>query len=48
MFRFYSAQVGIAIVRSQMSCGYLTLRIHFRFARFFMAIPTGNGVSSAA
>ena len=40
MFRFYSAWVGIAIVRSQMSYGYLTLRVHFWIVRFLTAIPT--------
>ena len=41
MLRFYSARVGIALVRSRMPYGYLTLRVHFGFMRFFAAIPTG-------
>ena len=40
MLRFYSARVGIAIVRSRMPCGYRDIQVHFGFVRFFWAIPT--------
>ena len=40
VLRFYSARVGIALVRSRMSCGYQALWVHFGLVRFFMAIPT--------
>ena len=50
--RFYSARVGIALVRSRMSCGYRACLVHFWLVRFFMAIPTENegtrGTESAA
>ena len=39
---FYSARVGIALVRSRMVRGYRAYWVYFRFVRFFMAIPTGN------
>ena len=35
--------VGIALVRSRMSCGYRTLWVHFGLVRFFAAIPTEDG-----
>ena len=40
ILRFYSARVGIALVRSRRACGYRACLVHFGLERFFAAIPT--------
>ncbi len=44
VLRFYSARVGITLQRSQRSCGYRALWVHFRVKRFlWRSRRTGDG-----